>query len=140
MQQRTRRRFLAAVGTTTTVGLAGCVDLFAASEYDVGMTATEFLPETLTVPVGTTVVWENTSSRAHTVTAVDSSIPEGAAFFATGGYANTQEAVEAWDDESGGRMDSEERFEHTFEIPGTYDYICIPHVASDMVGTVVVEE
>lgn len=31
-------------------------------------------------------------------------------------------------------------FEHTFTIPGVYDYLCIPHEAAGMVGRIVVGE
>lgn len=37
-------------------------------EFDIGMRARAFDPETITVTAGTTVVWKNTSSIAHTVT------------------------------------------------------------------------
>jgi plastocyanin len=30
-------------------------------------------------------------------------------------------------------------YTHTFEVAGTYDYVCVPHRTSGMVGTVVVE-
>jgi plastocyanin len=31
-------------------------------------------------------------------------------------------------------------FEHTFTIPGVYDYLCIPHEAAGMVGRIIVGE
>jgi plastocyanin len=31
-------------------------------------------------------------------------------------------------------------FEHTFTIPGVYDYLCVPHEAAGMVGRIVVGE
>jgi plastocyanin len=31
-------------------------------------------------------------------------------------------------------------FEHTFTVPGVYDYLCIPHEAAGMVGRIVVGE
>jgi len=139
MQQRTRRRFLAAVGTAATVGLAGCTALFEDEPYDIGMTETAFRPETLTVPVGTTVVWKNTSSRGHTVTAYEDLLADGAEFFASGGYESETVAREAWHDENGGMMGTDDVFEHTFERPGEYPYVCVPHETSSMVGTVVVE-
>ncbi|WP_241997224.1 plastocyanin/azurin family copper-binding protein [Halorubrum sp. SD626R] len=33
-------------------------------------------------------------------------------------------------------MAPSENYEHTFEEPGTYEYFCIPHEGSGMVGTV----
>jgi len=103
------------------------------------MRTTAFAPETITVDTGTTVVWRNTSARGHTVTAYESTLPDGATFFASGGYESTDEAREAWHDDSGGRIETSGTFSHTFEIPGEYGYVCIPHETSSMVGTVIVE-
>jgi plastocyanin len=137
-----RRRALAALGTAAAVGIAGCAGggASAADDYDVGMTAVAFDPTEITVSVGDTVVWANTSSRGHTVTAYDSGIPEDAAFFASGGYDSTEAAREAYQSELGGLIESGDTWSHTFEVAGEYEYLCIPHEASGMVGTVVVEE
>jgi len=32
------------------------------------------------------------------------------------------------------------RVEHTFTIPGVYDYLCMPHEAAGMVGRIIVGE
>ncbi len=137
-----RRRVLAALGTAATVGVAGCGGggASAQDEYDVGMTAVAFDPTEITVSVGDTVVWANTSSRGHTVTAYDSGIPDDAAFFASGGYESTAAARDAFGSELGGLIESGDTWSHTFEVAGEYEYLCIPHEASGMVGTVVVEE
>lgn len=137
-----RRAFL---GTVAAVSMAGCTDLIGSAGDgvdggDIGMSAHSFFPEEYHASIGETVTWVNTSSRGHTVTALDNQIPDGAAFFATGGYESTNEAIEAWFDRGGGRLDAGETFSHTFDLPGTYEYYCIPHVASDMFGTVVVDE
>ena len=137
-----RRRVLAAAGTAAAVGVAGCAggSAGAQGDYDVGMTAVAFDPVEITVAVGDTVVWANTSSRGHTVTAYDSGIPDDADFFASGGYDSTAAAREAFGAELGGLIDSGETWSHTFEVAGEYEYLCIPHEASGMIGTVVVEE
>ena len=137
-----RRRALAALGTAAAVGVAGCVGGggSAADDYDVGMTAVAYDPTEITVAVGDTVVWANTSSRGHTVTAYDSGLPDGADFFASGGYDSTEAARDAFGSELGGLIDSGDSWSHTFEAPGEYEYLCIPHEASGMVGSVVVEE
>ena len=140
VESRTRRRVLATLGAAGVGGLGGCLSTFDRADYDVGMRATAFAPATITVKTGTTVVWRNTSARGHTVTAYQSALPDGAAFFASGGYESTSAAREAWHDDSGGRIETSETFRHTFEIPGEYGYVCIPHETSSMVGTVVVEE
>jgi plastocyanin len=138
-----RRRALAALGTAAAVGVAGCAGGGGASaenDYDIGMTAVAFDPGEITVSVGDTVVWANTSSRGHTVTAYDSGIPDDAAFFASGGYDSTAAARDAYGSELGGLIESGNTWAHTFEVAGEYEYLCIPHEASGMVGTVVVEE
>ncbi|MBB6645933.1 plastocyanin/azurin family copper-binding protein [Halobellus ruber] len=137
-----RRRALAAIGTAAVVGVAGCAGggASAQDDYDVGMTAVAFDPVEITVSAGDTVVWANTSSRGHTVTAYDSGIPEDATFFASGGYDSTAAARDAYGSELGGLIESGASWSHTFEVPGEYEYFCIPHEASGMVGTVVVEE
>jgi len=140
VELRTRRRVLATLGAAGVGGLGGCLSTFSRPEYDIGMRATAFAPEEITVDAGTTVVWRNTSARGHTVTAYESSLPDGAAFFASGGYDSTDEAREAWHNTSGGRIETGETFSYTFEIPGRYNYVCLPHETSNMVGTVVVEE
>ena len=67
-----RRRFLrrvgAAGGVAATTALAGCSSVGGEPDYDVGMVADGYRPAELTVAVGDTVVWENTSARTHTVT------------------------------------------------------------------------
>lgn len=135
-----RRRFLAAAGASATLALSGCVGVFSADDFDVGMSASAFSPSELTVSVGDEVVWENTSSRGHTVTAYENSIPEAASYFASGGYESESAAREAWKQDLGGRLDNGERFSHTFEVPGRYDYVCIPHETGGMVGAIIVEE
>jgi len=138
-EPRSRRGMLATLGATTVVGVAGCLGVGSDRET-VGMTATAYVPETVTIQAGDTVVWENTSTRRHTVTATSQeSIPDDAEFFASGGYDSYEEAEDAWLDEFGGRIDTDETYSHTFEIPGSYSYICIPHVDGGMTGTVVVE-
>lgn len=83
----------------------------------------------VTVRVGQTVRWTNGSAVVHTVTAdpalaADPSVvilPDGAVPF------------------DSGRLVPGATFEHTFTVPGRYRYVCLPHEAAGMVGTVVVE-
>lgn len=135
---RSRRRVLAGVASVAAAGLAGCSSS-AQGDYDVGMTAVAFDPPRVTVSVGDEVVWRNTSSRGHTVTAYDDRIPEEAEFFASGGYENEAAAREAYNQNVGGLIDSGQNYSHTFEVPGEYRYLCVPHESQGMVGTVVVE-
>jgi plastocyanin len=88
-----------------------------------------FLPDTVRVPVGGVVEWRNTSDIVHTVTgdperalrAENVALPEGA---------------EPYDS---GNLEPGARFRHTFEVAGTYLYVCVPHEAAAMVGVVIVE-
>ncbi|QWC19675.1 plastocyanin/azurin family copper-binding protein [Halorubrum sp. 2020YC2] len=139
-----RRRFLreaGAVGSAAAaVGLAGCAGVDGKPDPDVGMLAAAYQPREITVSVGATVVWENTSARAHTVTATEGGVPDGAEFFASGGFDDYESALSAWQSDFGGILESGDRFEHTFTVPGAYEYVCIPHREGGMYGTVVVEE
>lgn len=88
-----------------------------------------FLPDTVRVRAGQAVRWENTSDIAHTVTADPSLVgepgnvrlPSGAAFF------------------DSGDMEPGDRYVHVFELPGSYQYVCLPHEMAGMVGVVIVE-
>lgn len=85
-----------------------------------------FAPETVRISVGDTVEWRNKSTFTHSVSAdparfpEDVAIPAGAAPF------------------DSGRLRSGEVFRHRFTTPGTYKYVCTPHVDLGMTGTVVV--
>lgn len=138
-----RRRAL--LGAVAAVSVAGCIDrLTSGSDRiqggDIGMSAHSFIPEEYHTTVGETVTWINSSSRGHTVTAYDDKIPADASFFSTGEYESTAEAVAAWHEYGGGRIDVGETFSHTFEVPGTYEYFCEPHVLGGMIGRVIVDE
>ena len=134
-----RRRVLATLGSALAAGSAGCAAIGTTGgvEGDVGMTAVAFEPATITVDVGDEVVWYNNSARAHSITAYEAGIPDDADYFATGGYETEEAAREAWDGMNGA-LTNGQRYSHTFEVPGTYDYFCVPHEGSGMVGTVVV--
>jgi len=144
MDRRTALRTIGGVGLG--LSLAGCLDSGASAgtgtggDHDVGMSTRKFLPPTITVAPGEAVVWKNTSSHAHTVTAYGDRIPADAAFFASGDFETTEAAQSAWFGGGGGALYSGDTFEHTFEVPGTYHYFCIPHEASGMVGVVEVGE
>jgi plastocyanin len=138
-----RRTFLAGAGFAAS-GLSGCLGVLGTDgglsedDYDVGMSHNAFEPAEFTVSVGDTVVWGNPSSRSHTVTAYDSGIPEGGTYFASGGFDSESAAREGWQ-RTEGAIRASETYEHTFETAGRYEYLCIPHESSNMVGTIVVE-
>ena len=136
-----RRAFLTATAGVA-VGLAGCTGQSRQQpDYDIGMSSSAFLPQDEFEPrVGEPVVWRNTGSRAHTVTAYESGIPENATYFASGGFESEQAARDAWFERGGGGIAGGETYEHTFEVPGTYNYVCIPHEPTGMVGNFTVVE
>src|SRR6056297_2860846 len=143
-----RRVYLAALGTAVSASLAGCSsavsgiagDPCSGEDCHIGMNRTQFLTDVYEISVGDTVVWKNTSEADHTITAYDNGIPDEADFFATGGFEDQESARNAWQGQRGGRLGTRETFEHTFEVPGTYEYFCIPHERAEMNGKVVVSE
>lgn len=138
------RRALLAGGAAALAGLAGCSGGSAApdadDDYDVGMTAIDFRPQRIEVPPGTTVVWRNTNSRVHTVTAFEETVPAGAEYFASGGFDSEAAAVDAYESRLAGGIQSGRTYSHTFQLPGEYGYYCIPHFNAEMQGVVVVSE
>jgi plastocyanin len=93
----------------------------------------KFVPEEVEISVGDTVRW-TAESEGHNVSfkpEADSKVelPEGAEPFAT--YEGNRSFM---------IMEVGETFEHTFTVPGTYVYVCVPHAGQGMVGRVVVNE
>jgi plastocyanin len=123
-----------AVSTNTTGAAAAPASSGASSggagpTYTVNLTdANQFQPATLTVPKGATVTWKNTSQTTHTVTddpskasnKADAALPSGA---------------QVWDS---GNLAAGQSFSHTFDVPGTYKYFCVPHESLGMVATITV--
>ncbi len=92
-------------------------------------TTVGYSPIGLFVEPGETVRWLN-ESGVHTVTAyhpVNGSRP-----------LRIPELAEPWD--SGYLINPGDAFERRFEMPGVYDYYCIPHEGAGMVGRLVVGE
>ncbi len=113
--------------------MAGC----SSSGNRVGMVDGQaFDPETLTVAPGTSVTFVNESEEAHTVTAYEDELPDGAPYFASGGF-DSESAARA--DLADGLVPSGETYEVTLDEPGTYRYFCVPHEGEPMRGTIVVE-
>lgn len=141
-----RRAFLAATGAGAAVSVSGCLGGAIGSgglsdaDFDIGMSANAFLPEEYEVSVGGTVVWGNNGSRGHTVTAYEGMIPEDAAYFASGGFDDTETARKAWHSDGSGNISPGETYEHVFEVPGRHNYFCIPHESGGMIGSIVVTE
>lgn len=84
----------------------------------------------VTIQVGETVEWRNTGTFAHTVTAD----PELAA---DPDNVQLPDGAETFDS---GEIGAGQTYRRTFTVPGRYDYVCLPHEASNMFGTVIVQE
>lgn len=90
----------------------------------------KFSPDEVTIKVGETVLFKNTSMLVHTVTcdpdkaAIESSteLPSGAKVF------------------NSGNLKRNEKFSHTFTVAGDYKYFCIPHEGAKMTGWIHVEK
>jgi plastocyanin len=127
-----RRDLLSAGGAAVAAALAGCTSGSDGDDGDSDADATVevgpdgdfvFTPgtdEPLRVDSGATVLFD-WKSGSHNVV-VDSQ-PSGA----------------NWEGHAG-IEGSGFSFTHTFETPGTYEYVCEPHESLGMVGTLVVEE
>lgn len=85
--------------------------------FQASMQSIKFIPPKIEISVGTTVVWTNNDSVAHTVT--HRAKPEDQVFASP-------------------MLAPGDSFSFTFEHPGTYAYFCLPHPF--MTGTVVVSE
>ncbi|WP_227373901.1 plastocyanin/azurin family copper-binding protein [Haladaptatus halobius] len=138
-----RRAFLAGVVGAASATVSGCTGLLNtgsnAPEGDISMGSRSFNPRKFEVKTGVPVVWTNTDMRRHSVTAYEDGIPNEAEYFASGGFDSEQAARKAWQ-KGKGTINPNTTFEHTFEVPGSYSYFCIPHEAAGMSGTVVVTE
>lgn len=89
-----------------------------------------FEPAQITVNVGETVEWRNASRQAHTVTA-DPNLASNSAHVV---LPQGAQPIHSGEVRPGGR------FTYTFETPGIYYYVCLPHEEMGMVGIVVVRE
>jgi len=92
-----------AVGTPSPVGAV----------FEASMQSLKFIPQEIDISVGTTVVWTNKDSMAHTVTHRAAKQLFASPLIMPG-----------------------ESFSYTFDRAGTYPYFCMPHPF--MTGTVVV--
>jgi len=109
------------------------------ADHVVDATAVAFEPAELTVSVGDTVAWTHAGGEAHSVTAYEDELPDGADYWASGDFDSQDAAAEGWEHGEGAVV-SGKSYVHTFETAGEHGYYCIPHEQLDMVGTVVVED
>jgi len=108
------------------------------ADHVVDMEAVAFAPKELTVSNGDTVAWKHVGGEPHSVTAYEDSIPEDAAYWASGAFESESAATEGWDNGTGA-VQSGHSYVHTFETTGTHEYYCVPHEAAGMTGSIIVE-
>ena len=87
-------------------------DKTGAAHAEVKIDNFSFGPQTLTVPVGTTVTWTNRDDIPHTIVSTDGVFKSKV-------------------------RDTDESFSYTFTKPGTYTYFCSVH--PKMTGKIVVQ-
>jgi glucose/arabinose dehydrogenase/plastocyanin len=102
-----------------------CLSGFLSQRLDgattvVGMSGFSFMPPTVTIQVGDTVMWTNMDSIAHTTTS----------------GANPPTSDGLW---NSGALGSHQTFSHTFTQAGTFPYFCEFHFGFGMRGTVIVQ-
>jgi plastocyanin len=113
-----------------TIAAAPLAHAASTVEVKMGDEPAVYMPATVTIKVGDTVKWINTGKTLHSVTLVPEdaqnpasvSEPKGAATF------------------DSGFMPPDASYSHTFTVPGTYKYFCVPHEKAGMVGEVVVKK
>lgn len=89
-----------------------------------------FHPTELTVQVGESVTWRNTSTgMVHTATGDPAEVMEPA-------HVQLPVGADPWDS---GLISAGESWTHTFDVPGKYRYYCVPHELAGMVATITVE-
>ncbi|NUO02118.1 MAG: lamin tail domain-containing protein [Saprospiraceae bacterium] len=91
----------------------------AGAQHQVSVLNFNFSPQNLTIQVGESVTWSN-SSGVHNVNGTQTTFPNNPESFFSGN------ASFGW------------TYSHTFNIPGTYNYRCDPHAGLNMVGTITV--
>ena len=91
-----------------------------------------FMPEDITVPVGTTVTWRNGETIGHTITSgAWGDVNEST------GLRGSQSADGLFDHALAPRGEEGDSFSFTFDEPGEYPYFCQPHLT--MNAMVIVE-
>jgi plastocyanin len=88
----------------------------------------KFGPQEVTIPVGGTVEWRNSSIQTHTETDDPAEAKDAA-------HAELPAGAQAFDS---GPLKPGQSFSHTFTVPGRYSYFCRPHEMHGMLGAIVV--
>lgn len=132
-----RRVVLGAVATGLVGAVAGCADTPSFPDADV-VAGPEgrpvFEPAELRVSAGATVTW-GFASPNHNVSCRpgdhdEVGLPDGAQPFAS---------YDPGESPDRSRVPQGETYTHTFDVPGEYAYVCIPHASQGMIGQIRVE-
>lgn len=130
-----RRRFLRlgqqmAAGIGSAALLTACSIRTSRQRFTVDMSGPEptmFLPGSLTIPRGATVVWKNKDLYPHTVTCQPSE--------ANGAYAKLPKGAQPWDS---GDLYTGQMWSYTFTTPGQYVYFSRRDETGRMLGSIIV--
>jgi plastocyanin len=91
------------IGGAFAAGVGLCCVAYAATAFPAATRASiDNFTFKITVPIGTTVVWENDDDIVHTVVALDGAFRSPA-------------------------LDTEDKFSFTFDKAGTFEYFCSLH-------------
>lgn len=131
-----RRTALRALGGTLALGLSGCLGGGSNGPKTVRMIELDFRPAEVSIGAGRPVEWINDSEVAHTVTAYEDRLPDGAEYWASGSFASEPAAR---GDMADGLIEADGTYRRTFETPGEHAYFCVPHEGSGMTGSVSVQ-
>ena len=88
-----------------------------------------FEPNVLRIKSGETVQWRNEGNVPHSVTTT-------AAIVADPTQVLVPDGAEPWDS---GLIQAGASWEQTFNVIGEYRYVCMPHEAAGITGTLIVE-
>lgn len=110
------------VGTTITSSMPGmAADHIVKIVSDYENLRMVFEPKYLNIEPGDQVTWVNQADEEHNVMTFPDGFPEGASAF------QSQIMTKAG-----------ESFSHRFEVSGTYEYHCLPHLPMGMHGLIIV--
>ncbi len=123
---------LAAMGTLVGTLAGACSIATDQRRFQVNIEGTDavlFVPSTLTVPVGATVVWQNRDQHPHAVTCDPALAQE------VGSYSVLPPGVEPW---NSGTLYTGETWSHTFTTSGKYLYFSRSDEGGVTIGTIMV--
>lgn len=134
MSQVISRRMLvrgggAAIAVLATGGLAACGGGKAKGATVEMTNEMVFKPVSVTIKTGETITWKNRGSMVHTVTA-DPTLPRDPALV---------ELPDGAEPFNSGNIAEDGEWSQTFDVPGRYRYLCLPHELVGMTGEIVVE-